>query len=465
MNAPGDAPRRPCWGRPAGIYLCLGLLGGLALLVFTPPMQVPDEWAHFERAYTLANGTWVGKGMGGVVPDQLHRLVWETEDRIGLPSRAAVAPQLMVEHLRELSRVSLRDARPEFVRFPTALYSPVPYVGMSAGIALSQRFSDRALTLFYAGRLGALLAAVALSLLAIMLTPFGKWFFGALALTPVVLFQSCGMSADSMTMALALCLASLVMRFGYGSAAVGGPQVMMLALIASALGLCKQGYLPLALMVWLIPPERFASPGHRRAARIGVPLLAAAALAVWTVLALRYHYEPPFSGTDAKAQLAFIAAHPLGYLATLARDVLTKGPAYLHELIGTVGYKNIRASVPLVLAHFGLLLVIARHDGPATAANDFTRRLLALVIIAGGTAWVMTLLYLWWTPVGGDLVDGLQGRYFLPLLVLLPFAIAARESQRLHAKNERRAVLLLWFWGGFLVANTVNRVISHYYSF
>jgi uncharacterized membrane protein len=426
-------------------------------------MQVADEWAHLDRAYSLANGIWVGEGMGGYVPEPLHQLFTETNNRIGEPVRKPVALERMLDLLRDLGELTLRDAKPHFVGFPTVLYSPVPYAGMTAAIAIAQEFSDRPLVLLYAGRLGALLAAVLLSVWAIVAAPFGKWFFALLGLTPVVLLQSSGMNADSMTTALALLLAALVMRAGYGGATVGGGQVLLLALVATALALCKQAYLLLSLMVWLIPGGRFHAAGHRRAARIGIPLLAATGMAAWTMLALRHHYHPPRPGTDAFAQLSYIVGQPLEYLATLGHDLARNGTDYVHQLIATVGYPNIPASSLLVLVQLAVLWMVARHDGPVSETIGVGRRLWAFALLVGGAVWIMTLLYLWWTPVGGRFVDGVQGRYFLPLLVLLPFAMAGRASQRQHQREERLAVVALWFWGGFLVANTVSRVLSHYY--
>jgi uncharacterized membrane protein len=34
-------------------------------------------------------------------------------------------------------------------------------------------------------------------------------------------------------------------------------------------------------------------------------------------------------------------------------------------------------------------------------------------------ALIMTAAYLFWNPVGSDMIHGVQGRYFLPLLALL----------------------------------------------
>ena len=465
MTAAPSPERRPCWGRAAGIYLCLALLGGITLLVVTPPMQVADEWAHLDRAWSLANGTWVGEGMGGFVPEPLHGLFEDTAARFGEPLNRPVPLADWLKLLGDLAELHITGSPARFVGFPTVLYSPVPYAGMGAGVAIAQEFSDRPLVLLYAGRLGGLLAAVLLSVWAISVAPFGKWFFALLALTPVAMLQSSGMNADSLTLALALLLAAGVTRAGYGTGNVGTGQVLLLALNATALALCKQAYLPLSLAVWLIPGTRFRSAGHRRAAWWGIPLLAATATAAWTLLVLRHHYHPPRPGTDAFAQLAWIAGQPLDYLATLGRELGRNGENYVRQMIATVGYPGIPGSSLLVAAQLAALWLAARHGGSGPESFGAGRRLWALVLTIGGAVWIMTLLYLWWTPVGDRVVEGVQGRYFLPLLSLLPLALAGRASQRQQRRGERIAVVALWFWGGFLVANTINRVISHYYAF
>ena len=48
---------------------------------------------------------------------------------------------------------------------------------------------------------------------------------------------------------------------------------------------------------------------------------------------------------------------------------------------------------------------------------------------------MFTSLYVQWTPLGASFIDGVQGRYFIPLLI--PIAILANNSYiKINKKNN-----------------------------
>jgi Predicted membrane protein (DUF2142) len=60
-----EAETEPSRLTPDRLVLALGLAGGLLLVFVTPPFQVPDEPAHFFRAYQVATGAGAEPGPGG----------------------------------------------------------------------------------------------------------------------------------------------------------------------------------------------------------------------------------------------------------------------------------------------------------------------------------------------------------------------------------------------------------------
>ena len=53
-------------------------------------------------------------------------------------------------------------------------------------------------------------------------------------------------------------------------------------------------------------------------------------------------------------------------------------------------------------------------------------------------------MYLIWTPVGAGYVEGVQGRYFLPLLVFLPIFVAVGRSPIADWNFERAVNVFRW---------------------
>jgi hypothetical protein len=60
------------------LVLILGAVAGMTMIVITPPFQVPDEGAHFFRAYQTSTGNLKLENRGGLIGAELPRSLLET---------------------------------------------------------------------------------------------------------------------------------------------------------------------------------------------------------------------------------------------------------------------------------------------------------------------------------------------------------------------------------------------------
>ena len=105
--------------QPARIFLVLGLISGLVLAILLPPMQVADEWPHFYRAYLLAEGRLFGDGLGDKVPEEIHRLMWETDGFMGVPTRGPKDWQEVILFLKNMAKLRIVEKNRVYVPFST----------------------------------------------------------------------------------------------------------------------------------------------------------------------------------------------------------------------------------------------------------------------------------------------------------------------------------------------------------
>ena len=56
--------------------------------------------------------------------------------------------------------------------------------------------------------------------------------------------------------------------------------------------------------------------------------------------------------------------------------------------------------------------------------------MMAASLVLGAIAAVFVLQYLNWSPIGGPSVDGVQGRYFLPVAPFLLLLLPGSETRR-----------------------------------
>src|SRR5207244_1763028 len=106
-------------------------------------------------------------------------------------------------------------------------------------------------------RLANLLAWSALIVAALSLAPGLRWTFVLLSLMPMSLAQAASLSGDAMTMGVCFVFVATVWRFAADERPIGAGRLAALTALAAAVALAKSAYLPLALLVLMIPPAKF----------------------------------------------------------------------------------------------------------------------------------------------------------------------------------------------------------------
>ena len=403
--------------RPNRFLLVAGLACGLAFLFGTPPFQAPDETTHFYRAYAVSEGNLGSRrgddGFGAVLPASLQEI--GTSLRGDLPFRPDV--KMPTERIFQALRVPLEPERRRFTDYRTsALFTPVGYLPQAAGIAIVRWLGAGPLVLFYVARLANLLAATLLIAVALRRLPAYPWLLTMLALTPMALFLRASVSPDALSTAAAFLLAATVARLAWGEEEQGRWQdFAVLTLCTAVLCLAKPVYLPLVLLVLVIPAARF--PEGRRGVVLlvhGAVTAAAFALALTTAGAVDVSIRPD-APIDPDRQIADALADPLRVAGILIEDYLHHGRRYVAQIVGQLGWLDVNLPKPLLWGYALVLGLLAAVDTRREVAVSPWQRALLLLMTIATLALVSASQYASWTPYGAKHVEGIQGRYFIPL--------------------------------------------------
>jgi uncharacterized membrane protein len=446
--------------RPERFFVVAGLAFGLILIFATPPFQVPDEPAHFYRAYAVSEGNLSAQrgadGLGAELPASLEELGAGFKAALAFQPDRRIAP----ETIRKALRVPLEPDRRRFTDFRTsAQFTPVSYLPQALGIAVARALGAPALGLLYAARVANLLAATALIALGLRRLPAYPWLLTMLALTPMAAFLRSSASADAPTTALAFLLAGMAARLAWGE---GEParwtDVALLAAVCAALCLTKPVYVTLAFLVLLIPAARL--PQGRRAP---VLLVVGFATAVSFLLAMRTAgtVDLPIRldvRVDKDRQIAGALADPLRVVGILAENYLHMGRRYVAQIVGQLGWLDANLPKTLLWGYAALLGGLAVFDTRRTVEVSLRQRgLLALVTLAT-LGLVSASQYAYWTPYGADYVEGIQGRYFIPLAPAVAWMLHSRRDQA-----KRLDPIMPWLGLLTFCAATLWTVIRRYY--
>lgn len=398
---------------------------GIAWTALTPPMRVPDEGSHFLRVEQVVHGGVLG---AAELPSSVVALARDG-DRDARRLRSGRDGGWTRERLAARAATPLdADVRESFDGGRAAGYAPVPYLPAVVALVLLRPLELRPLTALYVARVAQLAGAIALVWAALRAMPFLAWASCLLALAPTAAFLRSGVSADSLTSALALLVFALAARPLVRPSPVPVLEVVALGAASLGLALAKSVYLPLTLTVLAWPRTAFGSPRRRAAvlvACVAVPWLAGV---LWLAaigggggdgqaIAATFRADPA-------QQLALLVREPLRFVAAVAATWgdLAAVAALANGAVGRLGLLDVALSPGWTVLWLGGAVLLALCADGGRAHVPAAARAVFVVAALGCLAAISLVAWLEWSPPGSGTLFGLQGRYLLPLA---PYALLA----------------------------------------
>lgn len=424
----------------------------IAVSYFTPPFQAPDEPAHLFRAYQISQGEFVGKKVsdvasGGGVDLGLLELLNQFDRYI--PGGSPPVDQNRYEAACAIGWKTL-EINADFRN--TVQYAPFAYVPQAAALAIGKALGLSVMDSYILARTSATLTALVLAVTAIVMIrkTAASGFILSLLLLPMSVFLIASTSQDGILLGLGALLAAVVARSFDRETGRGLWLPYAATACITILALARLPYLALLPLLWM--PALWSHGGKRRfTARLPVllcTLFVLVAFAGWMAMteSVRVKVYPlddkVVSTTD---QILFLVRNP-SFVLGLAWNTLSANlMPYTMGFIGILGWLSI--SLPqwsYRLAMISLTATFAAAPPPANRkAADVSLVVLALVLTSGG---MFLAQYLTWTAVGASVVDGIQGRYFLPiapLLLILAPPLPARLTPLRRAIGVAGLLLLI----------------------
>ena len=420
---------------------------GVAYALRTPAFEVPDEVAHYWRATAAAYGHIV-VGERVALPRGYRTIVWA----LGLtPEDNRVTP----ERIRKAKGVMLQDEHRDAT--PVAgLYSPATYVPQIVAAAVSRAAKVRPYFSFFAGRLATLLFCVVAVALICRAAPVFRMHVAAAAMLPMTLFLFGSWSVDALTIVAAFLTTAMLLHAIAGGCALTRGELAAIVAAVAWLSLCKPPYVLIALLI-------LECGGHAAAVRavawrphstvIAVATAGTIASSAMTMAGMEMP-NPRYRPIDSRTQLRFVASDPLHFLGVLAHDTRVNGGDYLESMTGRLGRYELKLPQWTTWMLWLMLIAVGVTCGPPLPVR--ARILIWAIALA---IWLATLTYLYLTSsiAGGDVIEGTQGRYIVPMLPLL--------LATLRVRAVRVQVPAIVIFAVAIVANAIGIgvLLRHYY--
>lgn len=456
------------------IFLRRMLILGVVLVLLIPPVQAADETTHFYNAFSLsrgdfypeyAQGTYTGRSFPKAI--QTYMDSWNSGN----------------VHVR------LSDINKDFFTSPVIDYNDtvfvpywasetnlVGYIFSGAGMFLASiigkivGLSASPYGLLIAGRLFNLFFYICAAGYAIKISPCFKKTLLLLALMPMAFFQAATISYDALLIPSCFLLFAVTMRGIHTEQKITAAAIGLMCFISVILFNVKTVYAPLLLGLAFIPKERFGGTrnyilagGAIIGSGLGILVLNRILFAISTV-----GYINPY-GALYEAQFHHLMSHLFGFWGYIANSFVSKCGFYYKSFIGFLG--QWRVSFPLVvLVGYGLVLIgvawfEARKGRVLNCVGKILMGLMILLIIYASFAGIYTT----WTAieqgVGVNWVDGIQGRYFIPIAIYIPMICSYSGKKQLSASVSSFVDRFTWCVATAIPLLTVVLVFCEYWEF
>ncbi|MES2901131.1 MAG: DUF2142 domain-containing protein [Pseudomonadota bacterium] len=433
------------WAKKTQLFCFLiGLVCALPFIILTPPFQVTDEPQHFYRAFQISELNVLpestGKIAGGTLPSsliELSTLFLDTRE-IHVYRKVVSRPWSFLE---QGFAIPLAAEQREFIDFSgAAFYSPLPYIPQAAAIVIGRTLGLDALQLVYLARLVNAVLAIYLVALAVQRTPVFKAGFLVAGLLPMSLYLYASLSPDALVIGTAFLFTALSIE-AYFNKRWTTPDLAIAIICGTIFCSIKTVYAPL-LLISLAGFFHDASRSRALAtqlALIGIPLIVTA---TW-LHSVSGMILPVWPGTNVGAQLEHVLRMPLMFVAAMLATLQLNFLHYYQSAIGKLGWMNLPLS-PLIYSLPILAVGISIFSIPRVDPLRSNRLVAWWACLAMGcVALILLALYLYWSVVKAYLVDGVQGRYFIPMLPLCGVVLAgmvARVDLRIDGERALASV-------------------------
>lgn len=408
---------------------------GLAMSLLIPPYCVPDEWTHIDSAYRISN-TLLGIRDGDLPSEILKR---KCDIDIENMETAYITP-------KRYDQVVQAFRHPVVSAYERALVSKyagtavqnvtlLNYLPSAIGISLARILGLNNILMILLARWINLIVVSMLCFYGIGRIPFGKAAIAVIAMLPISLQQFASCSYDGVIIGLSFVFLGECFAFTCGRCHGGLKNYLVLLLSGMLIAANKGGvYIPLLGLV-LLPVVFWKGKWGKKA---GLVLLHGAVflmigLVQFSILFAKYLIAPvestasPASRVASYFSVSYALTHPGATFRIFENTFFRLSDQYLLQMLGgLLGRLQVPVSWFFIMCFLLLICLGAQKVRPEERELSGREKGYLAVLCAGCYLLILCAMLFGWTSTDKDIIEGVQGRYFLPVAGLAAVLLRSR---------------------------------------
>ena len=480
------------------IYPVVMLIFGLGYMYVFPAMSAPDEIAHFISAYKISNkmlgkqatvkdghviiraqDLWIEDVDGEYTFDKSK----SEEEKVLIPEEGSHG-KIISSKLEETSyKVFYAEGNirgvDNYISFggkdyekAQSLHAPVNtiptvYFLPATGITVARIMGLNSIYLVLFGRMANLILFILFGTLGIYFLPKFKEFIFLVSLLPTTIELAASYSYDAVMISSMIFFVSFVFFLAHEKKEFDIKDLIIVSLIAGLVLPCKMVYFPMLLMLFSIPLYKFKFrgkvDGKIKKENIAFFLASAVVVLLSWVFAMYLVNRSTVVGystsNTSSLEWAGEESYTIGYLlhnklkaVKLFYNTLLLQLEYYHKTMfgAYLGHADDVVGIPYIgflVLNIGMIFSVF---GEAKEKQLLVKeRVLTGISIFFVIFLVLLSMLIAWTPISSEFIEGVSGRYFIP--VLLPILMICRNNKIAIKDETKRNIIFL-----FILINAIS---------
>lgn len=404
--------------KPEGLFACIAIVIGCFAIMVTPavPGISTDDEIHYRRTLSIAN----------FCSDINYVAEKSSMDRYAevILDKYAYTKETRDKYYSELN-ISYINQQVVDTRFEENGLHVIAYIPGAIGIIIGKGLGLSFVNIFRLGKVFSLLAYVTVMYYAIRRLKYGKILFATMGLIPSNIFLASNYSYDTWVFSFFALGFSYYFSILQNNEKIKNREIVFMSLFFLLGAMPKAIYIVLTFPVFYMPRDKFNNNRQRffyYCSFIIMAILLIASMVVPRFFAKTYAGDMR-GGSDVNigGQVEFIFGNLIGYLKILFE--------FLRQYLAL---ENAR-SVYQFYAYLGsgkefvfiiiMLVLVAFLDRGQEKKRLLPMKIMAVIAVIGCAMIIATGLYIDFTPVGHNTINGCQPRYILPLIIPFLYCI------------------------------------------
>lgn len=463
--------------RPEGFFVIVAFVFGVLLLFTVPPFQTPDENVHFYRAYEISELRAPQVNKMGESGSFLPLSIRETEERVhGVYAPPGTTGHIMFNPTEKydyrftksaLFDIPLKkDDRIFYVTSGSPAYMPISYLPQALVVGAGRLLGLPIILMLYIVRMVNLIIWIVLAYIGIKIFPWKRWAAVGVCLLPVMAAQTISPGLDVSVMGGFLIFIAIIFRAIAEDKYSLKRRHIVLLLITSIVMVFGKSVFALLLPLVLLVKDKQITIKHSFWTKLGVIIVPMVLYIIWVIAS--NGSGSAVDQSSGAAQINSLLHSPWLFFRSMINTIFfitPSGNILSQSIIGSFGWLDTPLSPPFVIIGYVYLtlILLVNYETPnrCKGISKNTRIMISIIGALYAIA-VFLAMYIYFTPVTGNHVMGVNGRYLVPLMfILVPilFSNILRVRKRLYINFVKTMSIFL------LIISVLTIIFRYYYSF